>query len=65
MQSIVVRRTFEAATHPVGSAERARLNDDWRTSEYMPSHKYGIVGADGQRKLGTYRTKAEAESHAE
>ncbi len=36
----IIKRTFEAAKHPVGSEERARLNCSPVTSEYMPSYKY-------------------------
>lgn len=60
----VVRRRFEALKHPVGSDERARLNATWETSEYMPSHKYGILEDDGLRTPHTFRSKAEAEEFA-
>lgn len=60
----VVRRSFEAAKHPKGSTEREHLNADWRTSEYMTSHKFGIVDAAGNRLPFTFRTKAEAEAKA-
>lgn len=56
----VVRRTFEAAKLPKGSEERARLNKDWLTSEYMPSYRYGVRWDDGNHTPFTYRTKAEA-----
>jgi hypothetical protein len=56
----VVRRTFEAAKFPKGSPERDALNGDWLTSEYMPSHKYGLLEDDGTKTPFTYRTKAEA-----
>lgn len=55
----VHRRTFEAKQHPKGSAERARLNEDARTSEYMPSYRYAAVG-EGYRQ--SFRTKGEAEA---
>ena len=55
----VHRRTFEAAKHPTGSEERARLNRDALTSEYYPSMRYRT--SDGQ----THRTKREAVAHAE
>lgn len=58
-QPEVVRRTFEASKHPKGSAERARLNLEWETSEYMPSHRYGVRGTPY-----TFRTKGEAEMRA-
>lgn len=61
----VVRRTFEAKKHPKGSAERARLNLTWQTSEYMPSYRYGIVKDDDTREFRTYRTKAEALAEVE
>jgi hypothetical protein len=57
---IVIRRTFDALKFPKGSAERDRLNLDWRTSEYMPSHRYGIVENDGAKTPFTFRKKAEA-----
>jgi hypothetical protein len=50
----VIRRTFEAATHPKGSEERARLNCDARTSEYMPSYRY--LTSDGR----SWRRKQDA-----
>ena len=55
----VVRRTFEASKHPKGSEERARLNRDARTSEYMPSYRY--MTSDGK----SHRTKALAQLHVE
>jgi hypothetical protein len=68
----VLRRTFEAQKHPKGSADRARLNLDPLTSEYMPSHRYLLrtpaLMSDGTpnpvQKFydNTYRTKAEAEA---
>ena len=57
----VVSRTFEALKFPKGSPERTRLNEDWLTSEYMPSHGYGVRNDDGNHLPFTYRTKAEAE----
>lgn len=56
----VIRRTFEAAQHPKGSDERARLNRDARTSEYMPSLRYMT---SGDRK--TFRTRADAYRHVD
>lgn len=55
----VIRRTFEAAKHPKGSEERARLNRDAQTSEYRPSRRY--LTSDGR----SHRTKALALLHAE
>lgn len=46
IMNAVTRRTFEAKQHPKGSSERARLNTDPRTSEYMPSYKY--TASDGR-----------------
>ncbi len=60
----VFRRTFAARTHPPGSAERTRLNNDARTSEYMPSYRYMLVANDGTPTPYSYRTKAEAISAA-
>lgn len=60
---MIVKRTFEAAKHPAGSPERAKLNLDGATSEFFPSYKY-IVRAPGFTQA--VRTKAEAESvHAQ
>jgi hypothetical protein len=66
----ILRRTFEAAKHPKGSAERQRLNWDAITSEYMTSHRYAIrhpfLMSDGTQHptqpylVTTHRTKAEA-----
>ena len=56
----VIKRTFEARTHPPGSAERMRLNHDARTSEYMPSYRYMLVADDGTPLPYSYRTKSEA-----
>lgn len=63
----VVRRTFEAAKFPKGSADRERLNLDWLTSEYMPSYRYGVRNDDGTKVMvglgaETFRTKREAEA---
>lgn len=55
----VIRRTFEAANHPKGSDERARLNENAVTSEYMPSYRY--TTSDGR----SWRTKAEAQAYAD
>lgn len=57
----VTRRTFEALKFPKASSERAKLNEDWLTSEYMPSHGYGVRNDDGSHLPFTYRSKAEAE----
>jgi hypothetical protein len=54
----VIRRTFEAAKHPKGSEERARLNRDAITSEYMPGYKYRT--SDGR----SWRTKRQALAYA-
>lgn len=71
----VIRRTFEAAKHPKGSEERARLNMNAETSEYMPSMRYMVrwpfLMNDGTPhptqpfQHGSYRTKKEAEIWAE
>lgn len=57
----VIKRTFEAAKFPKGSSEREQLNNDWLTSEYMTSYRYGLRNDDGSHTPFTYRTKAEAE----
>ena len=59
----VARRTFEALKYAKGSTERELLNQDWLTSEYMPSYKYGIRNDDGSHLPFTYKTKYEAELH--
>ena len=56
----IVKRTFDALKLPRGSAERERANSDWLTSEYMPSHRYGLREDDGSHTPFTYRSKAEA-----
>ena len=56
----VIRRGFEALQYPLGSHEREMLNRSWLTSEYMPSHRYGLINDDGSTLPYTYRTKAEA-----
>lgn len=61
---IVARRTFEARKSPAGSPERAKLNEDWLTSEYLPGHKYGLRMADGSHTPFTFSTKAEAMARA-
>jgi hypothetical protein len=53
----VHKRTFEARKHPEGSAERARLNQDPRTSEYMRSYRWCVISAHSRQ---TFRTEAEA-----
>lgn len=58
----VVRRTFEALKHGKGSLARQALNLDWLTSEYLPSHRYGLREDDGSHTPFTYRTKAEADA---
>lgn len=55
----VHRRTFEAARHPKGSPERAKLNEDARTSEYMTSYRYSSIGPHWSV---SFRTKREAEA---
>ena len=55
----IIRRTFLAAKEPKGSDTRALLNLDWRTSEYMTSHRYGLVTDSGEQLPFTFRTKAE------
>ena len=61
----VTKRTFEAKQYPPGSPERSRLNEDWRTSEYMPSYRYGLLTDSGEKTPWTFRTKAEAIAKAE
>lgn len=61
----VVKRSFAALKHPKGSDERAALNLDWRTSEYMTSYRYGLTADDGTPTPFSYRTKGEALERAE
>lgn len=69
----IIRRSFCAAKHPKGSVERARLNLDAATSEYLPGERY-IVRRRAVMSEGTpnpaqrfhdrgFRTKGEAEAH--
>lgn len=58
---MIVRRTFEAKRHPAGSAERARLNLEPETSEYMTSYRY-VVRTPGKAGYLTCRSKSEAEA---
>jgi hypothetical protein len=74
-QPTVLRRTFEAAKFPKGSTERARLNRDTLTSEYMTSYRYdcqelALMNDGTPNPVQTYhhwttRTKTEAEAKAE
>lgn len=71
----VHRRTFEAANHPSGSPERARLNGDPITSEYLTGKPYVVrvpaLMSDGTRNpvqpwhFHTFKTKRDAESYAD
>lgn len=58
----VKRRTFEAEKFPGGSDERAKLNCDTATSEYMHSYKYAVVSF---APTMTFRTKSEAQDYAD
>lgn len=60
----VHRRTFEAKKHAPGSEERARLNEDNLTSEYMTSYKY-TLRENGKHTPFSYTSKAAAEASAE
>jgi len=70
----VLRRTFFANQHPKGSPQRARLNLDTLTSEYMPSYRYiarqPFILSDGSTHPRqpfidrAFRTKAQAEAFA-
>jgi hypothetical protein len=60
----ITRRTFEAAKHPKGSPERARLNLDAVTSEYMPSYRYELKMTGAVNGSRSFRTKREAEAYA-
>lgn len=74
MKVDVLRRTFAAAKHPAGSAERARLNRDTLTSEYYTSHRYmtrqPFTMSDGKphptqpHLCRTFRSKPEADTYA-
>jgi hypothetical protein len=60
----VVRRTFEAKRFPKGSKERARLNADSLTSEYLPTYQYVLRGDNGEYTPYCYHTKVEAQEAA-
>lgn len=62
---VVARRTFEAATKPAGSPERAALNGDPLTSEYMTSYRYMLREKDGSKTPYSFRSKADAVRAAE
>jgi hypothetical protein len=64
MSLTVLKRTFEAAKHPKGSAERARLNLASLTSEYMPSYRYLVDDSERSPRNSpdTFRTKGDAET---
>lgn len=65
----VARRTFEAKKFPKGSHERARLNLDALTSEYMPSYRYvgydGTSQPSGRPNQQSFRTRGEADAWIE
>jgi hypothetical protein len=52
----IIKRTFDAKKHPKGSDERAKLNCNAATSEYMTSYKYLV----GWRQ---FRTRKDAEEY--
>jgi hypothetical protein len=70
----ILKRTFEAARHPKGSPERARLNEETLTSEYMTSMLWLATVEvtepsliEGERTVTytrreTFRTKQQAQS---
>lgn len=58
----IMRRTFEVSKYPEGSPERATLNRDSITSEYITSYRYELRHDDGTSANFAYRTKREAES---
>lgn len=58
----VHKRTFEAAKHPKGSDERARLNLSSVTSEYMTSYKYSVIG---DHFSTAFKTKQQAIDYVE
>lgn len=62
---IVRRRLFTAAKHPPGSPERAVLNADSLTSEYLPSRKYALRTMSGAHTPFTYHTHREARADAD
>ena len=51
------KRTFKALNYPKGSTERAELNRDTATSEYMKSYKWNV---NGENFCRTFKTKKEA-----
>jgi hypothetical protein len=65
-QAITIqRRTFEASKFPKDSEERAALNRNAVTSEYMTSYRYAVVVPPTDDYPHTFiyttRTKTEAE----
>ena len=40
----IVKRKFTALNYPKGSTNRAKLNNNPLTSEYMTSYKYIVIG---------------------
>lgn len=68
----ILKRTFEALEYPKGSAERAKLNENSLTSEYMTSHKYEAKIHYPETETHTevtfsqsFRTKSEAQDYVE
>lgn len=59
-----VKRTFEAKKYAKGSPERAALNTDPLTSEYMPSYKYILRTNDDKPTPWAFATRAEADAKA-
>lgn len=58
----IKKRTFEAKKFPKWSGQRAKLNEQVLTSEYLPSYKYVVIEGDKQR---AFRTKSDAKRYTE
>jgi hypothetical protein len=59
-------RTFGAKHFPKGSLERAKLNEQTLTSEYMTSYRYLVVDREERnRPVRSFRTRREAASFAD
>ncbi len=56
---LIVRRTFEATKFPKGSPQRAKLNENTMTSEYMTSYKWSIMGHNFSTTAKTLKEASE------
>ena len=67
MKTEIRKRKFDALNYPYGSEERAKMNEDVLTSEYMPSYKYVLFAYHAETDTQceyvskyNFRTKKEA-----